>query len=399
MKEVTEQSMTDYLNVVDLFSGPGGLSRGFEDAKNHNFKFKTVVANDINEYAGETYKENHKGTEFILGSISEEETKKKIISAVKKSTGKSTVDLVIGGPPCKGFSFANKMTRDMDNPMNHLMFHYLEMVKRLNPSAFVMENVPGIIAMEKGNVIKGLIEKFKELGYKNTDYMFLNAADYGAPQFRKRAFVVGSKSKIPIETPKQTHGSAEDLKKDPSLLPHVTLIDAIDDLPAIRTGSTTSRSDEYLEKSNPFQMQMRKKSSGVKDHVITKNSPLIIERIKTVPPGGNWEDIPRKLMQVDGKYKKIEQAHSMIYKRLLKNEPAITITNFRKGMMIHPTQNRLFSVREAARVQTFPDDYVFKGGLSAKQQQVADAVPVMLAKKVSESVLKHLHQEIKIASV
>ena len=299
MKEVTEQSMTDYLNVVDLFSGPGGLSRGFEDAKNHNFKFKTVVANDINKYAGETYKENHKGTEFILGSISEEETKKKIISAVKKSTGKSTVDLVIGGPPCKGFSFANKMTRDMDNPMNHLMFHYLEMVKRLNPSAFVMENVPGIIAMEKGNVIKGLIEKFKELGYKNTDYMFLNAADYGAPQFRKRAFVVGSKSKIPIETPKQTHGSAEDLKKDPSLLPHVTLIDAIDDLPAIRTGSTTSRSDEYLEKLNPFQMQMRKKSSNVKDHVITRNSPLVIEMIKTVPPGGKWEDIPRNLMQVD----------------------------------------------------------------------------------------------------
>ena len=103
----------------------------------------------------------------------------------------------------------------MGNPMNHLMFHYLEMVKRLNPSAFVMENVPGIVAMEKGNVIKGLIEKFKELGYKNTDYMFLNAADFGAPQFRKRAFVVGSKSNIPIEIPKQTHGSAEDLKERP----------------------------------------------------------------------------------------------------------------------------------------------------------------------------------------
>ena len=390
MKEVTEQSMTDYLNVVDLFSGPGGLSRGFEDAKNHNFKFKTVVANDINEYAGETYKENHKGTEFILGSISEEETKKKIISAVKKSTGKSTVDLVIGGPPCKGFSLANKMTRDMSNPMNHLMFHYLEMVKRLNPAAFVMENVPGIIAMEKGNVIKGLIEKFKELGYKNTDYMFLNAADYGAPQFRKRAFIVGSKSKIPIEIPKQTHGSAEDLKKDPSLLPHVTLIDAIDDLPTIRTGSITSRSNEYLEKSNPFQMQMRKKSSNVKDHVITKNSPLVIERIKTVPPGGNWEDIPRKLMQVDGKYKGIEHAHSMIYKRLLKNEPAITITNFRKGMIIHPTQNRLFSVREAARIQTFPDDYFFCGPRTSQYTQVGNAVPPLLAHKIAQIVYERL---------
>ena len=388
--------MTDYLKVVDLFSGPGGLSRGFEDGKNHNYKFKTIVANDINKDAGETYKENHKETEFILGSISEEETKKKIIFAVKKNTGKSTVDLVIGGPPCKGFSLANKMTRDMSNPMNHLMFHFLEMVRRLNPSAFVMENVPGIIAMENGNVIKGLIEKFKELGYKNTDYMFLNAADYGVPQLRKRAFILGSKSKIPIQIPKQTHGSMENLKKNPLLLPYITLIDAIDDLPIIRTGRTTSSSDEYLKKSNPFQIQMRKKSNDVKDHVITKNSSLVIERIKTVPPGGNWENIPRKLMQVDGKYNGIEHAHSMIYKRLLKNQPSITITNFRKGMMIHPTQNRLFSVREAARIQTFPDDYIFMGGLSAKQQQVADAVPVILAKKVSESVLEHLHQVIRI---
>ncbi len=388
--------MTDYLKVVDLFSGPGGLSRGFEDARNHNFRFKTIVANDINEYAGETYKENHKGTEFILGSISEEETKKKIISAVKKITGKSTVDLVIGGPPCKGFSLANKMTRDMGNPMNHLMFHFFEMVKRLDPAAFVMENVPGIIAMENGDIIRDLIEQFKRLGYKNANYMFLNAADYGAPQMRKRAFIVGSKSEIPIEVPVKTHGTKDDLKKDPSLLPYVSLIDAIDDLPAIRTGSITSSNDNYLPKSNPFQAEMRKKSDKVKDHVITKNTPLVIERIKTVPPGGNWEDIPRKLMQVDGKYSGIEKAHSMIYKRLLKKEPAITITNFRKGMIIHPTQNRLFSVREAARIQTFPDDYVFKGGLSAKQQQVADAVPVMLAKKVSEVILKHLHQVIKV---
>ncbi len=229
--------------------------------------------------------------------------------------------------------------------------------------------------------------------------MLLNAADYGAPQIRKRAFIVGSKSEIPIEPPVQTHGSKEDLKKNPALLRHLKLIEAIDDLPTIRTGNITSNTDDYLPKSNPFQVEMRKKSAKVKDHIVTKNSSLVIERIKAVPPGGNWEDIPRKLMQVDGKYSRIEKAHSMIYKRLRKNEPAITITNFRKGMMIHPTQNRLFSVREAARIQTFPDDYVFKGGLSSKQQQVADAVPVMLAKKVSESVLKHLHQVIKIASV
>ncbi len=391
--------MADYLTVVDLFSGPGGLSRGFEDARNHNFRFKTIVANDINESAGKTYQKNHKGTEFVLGSISDEETKKKIIAYVKKINGKSSVDLVIGGPPCKGFSLANKMTRDMTNPMNHLMFHYFEMVKRLDPAAFVMENVPGILAMEGGKIVSSLIKKFKSLGYHNTNYMLLNAADYGAPQMRKRTFIVGSKSEIPIDPPKRTHGSKDDLKNNSKLLPHVNLIEAIDDLPSIRIGSITSNTDKYYSKPNYFQAEMRKKSSSVNDHVVTKNTPIVIERIKSVPAGGNWENIPRKLMQVDGKYSGIEKAHSMIYKRLRKNEPAITITNFRKGMIIHPTQNRLFSVREAARIQTFPDDYVFEGGLSDRQQQVADAVPVMLAKKVSESVLKHLHQVIKTVSV
>jgi len=390
--------MVDYLTAVDLFSGPGGLSRGFEDARNHNFRFKTIVANDIDEYAGKTYKENHKDAEFIRGSIAEEETKKKIQRCVRKITEKATVDVVIGGPPCKGFSLANKMTRDMSNPMNHLMYHFLEMVRRLKPVAFVMENVPGILAMENGDVVDCLVEKFKNLGYPNTDYMLLNAADYGAPQIRKRTFIVGSQSTIPIDDPVQTHGSKEDLKNNPALLPHVKLIDAIGDLPTIRVGSSTSNSDDYLSKPNPFQAEMRKKSAKVRDHVVTKNTPIVIERIKSVPAGGNWENIPLKLMQVDGKYGGIEKAHSMIYKRLRKNEPAITITNFRKGMIIHPTQNRLFSVREAARIQTFPDDYVFKGGLSDKQQQVADAVPVILAKKVSESVLKHLHQIIPLAS-
>jgi len=309
------------------------------------------------------------------------------------------VVVVIGGPPCKGFSLANKMTRDMTNPMNHLMYHYLEMVKRLKPAAFVMENVPGIMAMENGEVIKSLIEKFKGMGYSNAMPMLLNAADYGVPQLRKRAFIVGSKSKIPIKQPKKTHGTKEEVRSNSSLLQYVKLIDAINDLPKIRAGKITSNYDEYVSVPNEFQRKMRRKSAKVKDHVVTKNTPIVVERIKSVPEGGNWEDIPLKLMQVDGKYSKIEKAHSMIYKRLRKDEPAITITNFRKGMMIHPKQNRLLSVREAARIQTFPDDYVFEGGLSDMQQQVADAVPVMLGKKVATSLLIHLHDVIKIVSV
>ena len=133
--------------------------------------------------------------------------------------------------------------------------------------------------------------------------------------------------------------------------------------------------------------------------MITINSPLVAERIKSVPPGGNWQDIPIKLMKVGGNYNKLNLAHSMIYKRLLKNQPSITITNFRKAMIIHPSQHRLLSVREAARIQTFPDHFEFMGGISNMQQQVSDAVPMQLAKKVGDVILLHLHDVIKFVPI
>ena len=381
-----------YLTVLDLFSGPGGLSQGIRDARNHDFRFKIVVANDYNESVRHTYTTNHPDVEFVLGSISDEKIKTDILQAIDR-TGKSTVDLVIGGPPCKGFSLENKMTRNMDNPMNHLVMHYADMVKRTRPSAFIMENVPGLFAMRDGNLIKELIHKFIDLGYPNTTAWLLNAADYGVPQFRKRAFIVGSKSEISIPKPKKTHGNAQQIKDDRSLLKHVCLADAISDLPIIRTGKANSSNDTYTsEPRNDYQKYMRNKTTTVTNHVVTKNTPIVVQRIKSVPPGGNWNDIPVELMQIDGKYGKLGMTHSMIYKRLLKKNPSVTITNFRKAMIIHPTQNRLLSVREAARIQSFPDHFKFKGGMSDMQQQVSDAVPTILARKVGESMLKHLHE-------
>ena len=391
--------LTDYLTVLDIFSGPGGLSEGTECARNHNFRFKVAVANDNDPDAAATYQKNHHDTEFILGSIREEETKKKILDAVRRRTGRSTVDVVIGGPPCKGFSLANKMTRHMRNPMNHLIMHFVDMIRRTKPATFVMENVPGIFAMHEGRVVQSLISEFKSLGYHNAEPWLLNAAEYGIPQIRRRAFLVGSRSRIPLKKPKQTHGTSEELKSNQNLLPYTTLDSAISDLPKISAGKTSARTNEYAcLPDNDFQVEMRRKSNKVTNHIVTKNTEIVVKRIKHVPPGGNWEDVPVRLMKVDGKYGNIEMAHSMIYRRLLKNEPSITITNFRKGMIIHPTQNRLLSVREAARIQTFPDHYEFVGGLSKQQQQVSDAVPVMLAKKVGDVILIHLHDVIKLAT-
>ena len=386
------------MHVLDLFSGPGGMSQGIKDASNPNLKFEIVVANDYDKAVRLTYTRNHQDVEFVPGSIVESETKDRIIDAIRRTTDNSAVDLVIGGPPCKGFSLENKMTRNMENPLNHLVMHYVEMIQRTQPVAFVMENVPGIFAMCNGEIVRALVQKFKEMGYHNTDDWLLNAADYGIPQTRKRAFIVGSKSRIPIDKPKKTHGSKDEIKQDPTLLPYTKLADAISDLPRIFPTKQHASNTMYpTEPKSEFQRDIRKKSNRITNHIITKNTPLVTERIKSVPPGGNWNDIPIHLMKVDGQYKRLD-AHSMIYKRLVKNEPSITITNFRKAMIIHPTQHRLLSVREAARIQTFPDHFEFEGGISNMQQQVSDAVPVQLAKKVGETMLRHLHDIMEIIS-
>ena len=388
-----------HLTVLDLFSGPGGMSQGIRAARNRGLRFRVLVANDNNNSVQSTYARNHESTEFVLGDITEESTKSRIVSAIREHTSGSTVDLVVGGPPCKGFSLENKMTRNMDNPMNHLVMHYAEMIRRTSPSAFIMENVPGIFAMRGGELVRDLIQNFKSLGYHNAAAWLLNAADYGVPQFRKRAFIVGSKSHVPIEKPKKTHGSRAEVEKDPTLKEYVNLGDAIDDLPEIEAGKSEPASNAYAgEPKNQFQRRMRGKMRRVANHVVTKNTQTVIERIKAVPPGCNWSSIPKSLMQVNGRYKKLE-AHSMIYKRLLKSTPSITITNFRKAMIIHPEQHRLLSVREAARIQTFPDNFVFEGQIGSMQQQVSDAVPAGLAKKVGEAMLSHLHHVLGMMSV
>ena len=369
-----------HISVLDLFCGPGGLSEGIMSARNKGFRFRVDVANDHDSSVRETYRANHRAVSFVFGSITDEATKEEVVLAVRQKTGRPKVDVVVGGPPCKGFSLENKMTRNMDNPSNHLVDHYTEMIRRIKPMAFIMENVPGLLAINGGNVKKRLLDRFRAMGYNNATDWLLNAADYGVPQLRKRAFLVGSMSDMPIDKPKRTHDR------------YVTLDEAIGDLPEIRPGRATPDKDMYSAKpANGFQRDMRGALRRVTNHVVTVNKPIVVKRMETVPPGRNWSVIPEKLMKVDGKYKNIGQTHSMIYKRLPAGKPSVTITNFRKAMMIHPRQHRLLSVREAARIQTFPDRFRFMGGISSQQQQVSDAVPVGLAKAVGEAMLEHLH--------
>lgn len=380
--------MKKTFNGLELCSGPGGLSEGFMGVKHSNAKFFIAVANDADENVSLTYRNNHKKTHFVLGSLASKKIKKDIENAIENTVGLSNVDIIIGGPPCQGFSNANKKTRTAANPLNRLALDFFEMVRRVKPFSFALENVPGILSMQNGKVMERIIQNFHSLGYENTEYWILNAADYGVPQKRKRVFVVGSKNPDKIIPPKPTHGKIKSNE-------HIPVWDALSDLPIIRSGEKTSNSSKYRHVANTdLQKELRNRSNVVKNHIVTANSDTVIKRFRCVPPGGNWKDIPKKKMSANGQYKNMKSTHSGIYKRLSANEPSVTITNFRKSMLIHPTQNRLLSVREAARLQTFPDTFEFHGPLSSMQQQVSDAVPVNLAKAVAKALLRHMEQSL-----
>ena len=387
--------------VLDLYSGPGGLSLGFSKAKSPGFEFRTVAANDVDQNAVATYKKNHPGVNTVLGDLTSEDIKKDIVRTVEKVTGRTTVDLVIGGPPCKGFSSANRMTRNDSNPLNNLALHFAEMVERTDPYAFVMENVPGMLSLHGGRILEDVEERLRSHGYNNTDHCVLDSADYGVPQRRRRLFLMGSKSPFHIVPPKKTHGPPEEDGADLALKPYMTVGDALGrDLRAIPGGMASPPLAGYAcAPETELQADLRCDSKGVRNHCATVSSDLVVRRFRHVPQGGNWRNIPRNLMRAEGKYKNLDNIHNIIYRRLNPKEPSVTVTNFRKAMLIHPTQDRLLSVREAARIQTFPDWYEFEGVLCSVQQQVSDAVPVKLAESVANAMLTHMASNIQSVSV
>ncbi len=386
-------------SVLDLYSGPGGLSLGFSKATLAGFGFEIAVANDMDHNAIATYRKNHQDVTAILGDLTSKTVKMKIVRALEKTTGSSNADLVIGGPPCKGFSYANKMTRNDSNPLNDLALHFVEMIRRTNPFAFVMENVPGMISLRGGRILNAVKDTLREQGYKNTDHCVLDSADYGIPQRRKRLFLMGSKGPSRMKPPEKTHGAPEDVRANPALKPYTTAGDAIgNDLPAIPEGMASPLSDGYADvPKTEMQFYLRRGANRVKNHCATVSNDLVVRRFRHVPQGGNWLDIPEHLMKVEGKYRNLNNMHSIIYRRLNPKKPSVTVTNFRKAMLIHPEQNRLLSVREAARIQTFPDDYEFEGSMGSTQQQVSDAVPVKLAEVVANTVLAHMKAHVQYA--
>jgi len=342
---------------VDLFSGAGGLSLGAIWA---GIDVRLAIEKDY--YAAETYKLNHPNT--IMKNV--DINKIKLISIEKDSR-----TLLFGGAPCQGFSTSNQKTRTKENQSNWLFQEFIRLAKQWQPDWIVFENVRGIIETEKKFFLDKILNSFKKIGYTCT-WKILNASDFGVPQTRSRFFLIGSKFGKEIEFPVTSRKSK------------TTVGQAFEDLPGLNNGAKENELKYPHKAKTTYAKSLRGNLSACTGHLVSRNSDSVVERYAYIPQGGNWENIPETLME---NYTDRSRCHTGIYYRLKEDTPSVTIGNYRKAMLIHPWEDRGLSVREAARLQSFPDDYQFMGSIGYQQQQVSNAVPPLLAKAVFEVIV------------
>ena len=355
--------MANQYTAVDIFSGAGGLSIGACMAG-----IKPVMAVEYDIHAANTYKRNHAD---IAHNVLQ--TDIKTVTPLEHTTKYPFI--LFGGPPCQGFSIANTKTRNIDNPNNWMFKEYIRFVKDLEPEWFLFENVVGFRSFAKGEFAKDVELELQALGYE-TNSEVLNAADFGVPQKRSRFFIVGHK--------KSKGGTKFNFKKLQKK-DLVSVEEALHDLPSLSNGDKFESLRYKSMPNSSYVKLMRKRKRKVSQNFVTENKPHIIERYKVIKQGENWKAVKEKGL-LDS-YSSTKHTHSGIYKRLEANKPSVTIANYRKSMLIHPYEDRGLSLREAARLQSFPDDFIFEGSLSFQQQQVGNAVPPLLAKVIFEQII------------
>ena len=385
------------MKSIDLFAGAGGLSCGLKQAG-----FHPLLANELVPQYAETYKLNHPDTEMLVGDV-RQVCETNIKSRLGVNEGE--IDLVAGGPPCQGSSI-NAPIRSLDDDRNHLFKDFLRVVSAIKPKAVLIENVPGIISMGKGTVVEQIYKELQDLGY-NVKHLILFAGHYGVPQMRFRTVFIGiSGRNKPIIFPEPEYnaravanftGAQELCMYVPPLFalqlkPHTTVWDALSDLPVIANGLTTSPSDYRCPPENDFQKYLRADGTALSAHYCAKIAEINLERLKHIPQGGSWRDIPVDLLP-DGLKRARRSDHTKRYGRL--HPDALCSTVLTKcdphwGSFFHPTQNRIISVREAARIQSFPDSYRFTGSITQQYEQVGNAVPPLLGRAIGLQIAKML---------
>lgn len=357
--------------VVDLFCGAGGLSEGFRQAG-----FKVLVGQDYDDSAGKTFLSTHSGANFIGGPI-QAVTPENLLAAGGAQQG--GVDVLVGGPPCQGYSVYNHQ-RGVHDPRAGLFNEYLRIVAALRPRWLVMENVSGLISIANGGIIREIQSRMSELGY-SVDWRVLKAEQFGVPQERRRIFFVANRIGAPIEFPVPTHG--------PELRPYVTVWDAISDLPVLENGDGDGV--HYYDRSpeNDYQRELRRGARYLSNHSSPRLAPINQARMRYIPQGGSWRDIPFDLLP-NGMKKAKRSDHTKRYGRPRETDLSCTILtkcDVHWGAYIHPRQDRAISVREAARLQSFPDAFDFKGTRTEQYVQVGNAVPPLLGRAVANALL------------
>jgi DNA (cytosine-5)-methyltransferase 1 len=338
---------------VDLFSGAGGMSLGAQMA---GIDVQLAVEND--PHAAATYAHNHPNTKLIVDDI-------RNVTSIDISC-KFETTVLFGGPPCQGFSTSNQKTRNQFNTSNWLFEEFIRITKLWKPDWVVVENVKGFVETERGIFLKNIIAEFSKLGY-TCSFGILLASDYGVPQNRSRFFLIGSFHGKFVSFP-------ERLTENP-----ITVQEAIGDLPSLSNGANVNFLKYESAAQSSYAKKLRNGQLECSGNFVSRNNQKVIERYSHIPQGGNWEDIPAALMD---NYSNRLRCHTGIYRRLRADQPSVVLGNYRKNMLIHPWEDRGLSVREAARLQSFPDWYEFKGSIGFQQQQVGNAVPPFLAKKV-----------------
>lgn len=335
--------------AIDLFCGAGGLHIGFENA---GFNIKLCV--DNNDIVEKTHRRNFPNIPIINRDI-----KKVSTDEIRGYLDDKKVDVIIGGPPCQGFSTighrvsSNPEKRSQKDPRNELVLTYARIINEIRPRFIVMENVKGILTLEKGAYLNNVLSILAKAGY-NVEYKLINMADYGVPEVRERVIIIGNRIGLPVTFPAPDHSDNPD-----------------DNLPAWENCWDVLKDLEKMADNPSF------------NHVALKHTCKNIERYKLIPEGGR---LPEDKLSKELYRKNFGNT----YKRLARNRPALTMVPGNDAFPIHPTLNRSLTVREAARIQTFPDSIIFEGNRRQQGHQVGNAVPPVFSKKLAIFILEQI---------
>jgi DNA (cytosine-5)-methyltransferase 1 len=383
------------MKCIDLFAGAGGLSEGLVEAG-----FHSLFANEVVKEYAQTYRCNHvnaKVTTTDVRMLDAEEIRREL------NMEREELDLLAGGPPCQGFSI-NAPIRSALDERNHLFKEYLRFVDVFAPRAILIENVPGLVSFEGGATLNAILDALAELGY-GADVRILGATYYGVPQMRWRTIVIGLRGRnippsifpepvyhAPIRPNFTTTFNGQSLVKMPTPETDsnfVTVREAIGDLPPLKNGEKGEKTKRYTADPDcPYQRRARTGSPGVVNHEAQRLSEINLKRLKYIQPGGNWTDIPHELLP-KGMQRARKSDHTKRYGRVEPDGLASTILTKcdpHWGAYFHYEQDRAFTVREAARIQSFPDHFVFTGNQAQQFAQVGNAVPPLLANAIGLTI-------------